>query len=571
VTRQGAKPAGLVPTEARGSLPCLPRVDVVQEFGWTRHCAADRTIWFKGHLYGPFRQGVTAAEGLARSFGASDPEDFEQVLRVLDGHFAIIVEAPDWTLAAVDRVQTIPLFFGRAASGEWRIDSIARRLFARLADQAFDSDGVFAFAMAGFTTGHRTLYRGLHSLLSGEMVLFRGGEATRRRWYVYRPWLAENLERPAALRQLKSVTLGLFEKVRDSLAGRPVLVPLSAGLDSRLVVSALHHLGYRDVTCLSYGQPGNHETAVARPVAERLGFRFVYVPSTLGKLRAYFGSEAHRRYTEFADTFQSVPTEQDHPIISELVSGGALSAETVVINGQSGDYITGGHVARSLMSTLDTRDPSDTAPLFQALIAKHFSLWPRLRTPDNDRRLAELLAGDLRAADAPLGATDKLWALYELSEWQDRQCKHVVPGQRAYELHGLDWRLPLWDNMFTEFWERMPRDLKANQNLYRELLVTENWGGVWQGFPVPGPKYVVPKWIRPMRLLGKILCAPAGKEFWHKMERRFFEYRMGGLCLHAAVPYWRVALDPRDGGNVMAWINELYLAKKGLAWDGVAR
>jgi hypothetical protein len=69
--------------------------------------------------------------------------------------------------------------------------------------------------------------------------------------------------------------------------------------------------------------------------------------------------------------------------------------------------------------------------------------------------------------------------------------------------------------------------------------------------------------------VGKALCAPRGRAAWHRFERRFLQYRMDVLCLYAAIPYRRIALDKRDGASVMSWINEVYLAAKGL--DGAGR
>ena len=46
----------------------------------------------------------------------------------------------------------------------------------------------------------------------------------------------------------------------------------------------------------------------------------------------------------------------------------------------------------------------------------------------------------------------------------------MITGQRIYECLGHDWRLPLWDNDYLDFWETVPLRFKAGQRLYNEML-----------------------------------------------------------------------------------------------------
>ena len=41
--------------------------------------------------------------------------------------------------------------------------------------------------------------------------------------------------------------------------------------------------------------------------------------------------------------------------------------------------------------------------------------------------------------------------VYEILEYENRQCKYVINGQRLYEYFKYEWRLPLWDNLYLDF------------------------------------------------------------------------------------------------------------------------
>ena len=69
----------------------------------------------------------------------------------------------------------------------------------------------------------------------------------------------------------------------------------------------------------------------------------------------------------------------------------------------------------------------------------------------------------------------QICALYELWDWQERQAKAVVNGQRLYEYFGLDWALPYWDKPLVEFWMRMPLKFRLNQYLHIKYLEMYNY------------------------------------------------------------------------------------------------
>src|SRR6185295_17915578 len=110
--------------------------------------------------------------------------------------------------------------------------------------------------LAGYALGERTLVAGLHHLRAGEMALITGDhEPAYSSYAVYRPWRA--VERPHAqlIDDLGDVLRNVFSKMIASAQGRPIVVPLSAGFDSRLIAAALKELRYPDVRCYAYGIP----------------------------------------------------------------------------------------------------------------------------------------------------------------------------------------------------------------------------------------------------------------------------------------------------------------------------
>ena len=553
--------------------PAAVQVAIKEEFGWRRTSRGTATLWVKGYLNGG---GLTGAEFAANSSGliaavaAGDTRHIGKRLRRLDGHFALCIVTPPAVLVAVDRVRSIPLAYASVGDG-LVIDDQASRLCSRLGlgVDDIDPDAVLAFAMSGFTIGRATIYKGMRQLLPGEFLLYEAGRRapTMLRYAMYRPWRGEARRRDALLNELAEVTLGILEKLAHSAAGRQILIPLSAGMDSRLIVSGLAHLGYRNVRCFSYGTKGNHEAAAASKIAAHLGYAWSFVPFTHRFAHAAFLGDLHRHYHEFADNAAATPVEHDFLALLRISGAEWVDDDAILVNGQSGDYITGSHIPPSLSTPLRSIGRTERdAIVFDAIVAKHYGLWPSLQSRDNLRRINAMLCRELDEASAPFDDPEASFALYEFSEFQNRQCKYVVAGQRAYEFFGYEWRLPLWDNSYLDFWERAPLSAKVDRNLFRAMLEKENWGGVWRDWPAR--RYVTPRGVVPLRFTAKVACAPFGKALWHRMERRLFAYWMDTISNYDIVRYRDVLFAPRDHRNGLSWLTRHYLSQRGMDFDG---
>ena len=85
-------------------------------------------------------------------------------------------------------------------------------------------------------------------------------------------------------------------------------------------------------------------------------------------------------------------------------------------------------------------------------------------------------------ADEINGLPEKIdndFGLYEFSEFKNRQTKYVITVQRVYEFFGYEWRLPLWDKEYLDYWEKIHKCHKFKRSLFVNLMHDLDWGGVW--------------------------------------------------------------------------------------------
>ncbi|RVU36750.1 asparagine synthetase B family protein [Hwanghaeella grinnelliae] len=531
------------------------------DLGWSKQDNDHGTIWQKGHAT---RSPAALLEGLTTDGAFDACADW---LGSVSGNFAFVLQNRDVTVAMTDHVRSIPLLIG-AQNAKIVIGQSGNVLRKTLGLAEIDEHAGLQIAMAGYTAGRETLYAGLEQLRAGEIACIdhRTGKVAFQRYYHYLPVAADDTAEDQTWQsRLADAIHDVFGDLAEELKDRPVFVPLSAGLDSRLVVSGLVENGHKNVTAYAYGRPGNFEAQASQKIADQMGIPWIFVPYSPSDIRRFSDSSDFHRYMEVSDTCGSLPFLQDFYAVSMLKTMNSVPEDAVFINGNSGDYISGGHIPDKLFQDAAGNGSADRA--IQAQVTKHYSLWKDLHTAGNDAAIRDRLFASLheRFSSEELDTMDSR-SLYEYLEFEARQTKFVISGQRVYEHLGHEWRLPLWHKIFLDFWQSVPWRLKRRQKLYVDTLADLNLGSVWQ--PMRHPEFVTPPWTRPMRFLGKCLTAPFGRDAWRRMDRQVFLYWTDVISTLAYRPYSRALFDRRGFRSGVALRCESYLQDHGLDHQG---
>jgi asparagine synthase (glutamine-hydrolysing) len=483
---------------------------------------------------------------------AEDHETRASLLNSADFLFGAIVETAEFALAACDVVRSTPVFLARTASG-WVLGNQARELAGTLMSETLDQDSLLEIEMAGYATGGATVYTDLRALECGSyVVLDQANTPNPRRYFRYKSdSVAESRQNPEQLGAVIDATFaGLVRRGR----GRPILVPISGGLDSRLVLAKLVEHRYANLACFSYGTPGNTDARAGREVAAQLGVPWQFVPSHGAAHRAFFTGEEGRAFWRFADGLACVPNPQDIVPLVQLRSSGALEPGTIVVNGQTGDFLSGGHIPAAL------RAPEVPREKFLATItAKHYGLWRGLAIPEHLHAI-ETRIQRITGTLPPVLQVVEAIALYELWEYEARQSAWVVNAQRTYEYLGLDWDLPLWSPALVRFFCDASFEAKIGQRLYREYLARWNYRGLFEHFARSRSSW--PRSARPLALVEKgarILGGAALQQRVNATLRYFGHYRHQ----YAELSFRQFMAVRHDMRHILG-----HHARNWLAWNG---
>ena len=522
------------------------KVNIKEENGWKKLFYKDMNLWLKGYIFNK------KTEILLKELKSLPLIKIEDYLCKLDGHFALVIQTKSLTLVSVDKIRSIPIFWM-----DNEINIHAPTMVKNNKINKLNQDAILSIKMSGYTINEDTIYQGLNSLIAGQYVIFNKNKVKRN--YYYSPLPSKALSEINYKKNLASTTLRIIKKMIKSLNGRQIVVPLSAGYDSRLIVSGLSYLGYKNVKCYSYGTKGNFESKIAKIIANKLGYEYKFIPLTIRSEREFYKSKEFKRFLYFADSCVSVPYFQSLSTIPKLKNW--IEKDAIFVNGNTGDFISGGHIITSTNDRNNTTSKKSIKEIIlKKIINKHFSLWSYQKTEKNIKNIKSQLVNKI---PKEIIDNDKDYVLPEYSEFINRQSKYVINGQRSYEFYGYEWRLPLWDDEYLYYWQQVPVELKKNQKLYTSMLKSENWGGVWgEDIPV-NKKTIRPLWLIPLRFIAKLPFVLFGKKAWHQFETAVFYYFMDVTKMICIKGYLTVIKDVFKGPrNHLSWQVKDYIKSK---------
>ncbi|WP_022662608.1 asparagine synthase-related protein [Paucidesulfovibrio longus] len=418
--------------------------------------------------------------------------EFPKVMDGLNGHFAVTYQAGDALWLGADAIRSIPLFYRRDAGAiesvrPWASDDV-KTLLRR--EHPLVADSVAEFATAGYVTGQNTLYEGVCGVQAGECVRLDRSGARSESYDAHLCTYDMDDEGPEALAAFDEIVLASMRRALRSFNGRQVALPLSGGLDSRLLAVALKRLGHDNVVCFAYGLAGNHEARKSREVAETLDLPWFEVPYTPEGLREDYHGAAMREFWAYAHDGTALPCITEWPAIRMVAEHSGpfrttrgnivLDKDAVFLSGQSGDFINGSHLRYLFFPEL-CADPSLVE---QAILDKHYSLWGdllrRSRVREALKRRIRAVLEDANARSLPADGDAGHAARYEYWECRERQVKYVIGGARVFEFFGRDWAMPLWDREVMEFFRRLSIPLKLRGYFYAKYAAAHDPWGVFQ-------------------------------------------------------------------------------------------
>ncbi len=418
----------------------------------------------KGYLWTPdgrIYQDHTLADHFT---GINGITDFKDWIQHSTGNWSAILESDAWSIAAVDNVRSFPLFYTLSQSGEPVISDDAYALLEYCTAIDWDENSAAEMLVSAYVFGEDTLIKGIKQLLPGSLLLYDKltNNASIDHYYRYRSEPSDDRGSEYLIEELDAILLRCINRALVSIEDRPIILALSGGYDSRLVLSLLKREGAKDIICYTYGMKGNPDSRISQKIANHQGYPWHFVEHDRRSHFQAFHSEERKNYYRYANHLSATAHIQDLLAVKELRQRGAIPENSVFMAGHSGDFMVGSYIPQAWKD----RQKVKRQELLNELYRQQYSLWDWSHHRNTwqdifDHKIMNYL-------DIPEDMdTFTAAALEEEWDWQERQPKFIINSTRVYEFFGYQWRIPLWDEELTSFWRSLPLKYRIDRVLYQ--------------------------------------------------------------------------------------------------------
>jgi asparagine synthase (glutamine-hydrolysing) len=399
---------------------------------WKKKEFGNCDIYFAGHLQvdSSFLEEDNAIDYIFNMLYSKDVDInlLEQQALRFGGSWGIIINTSSYTLMISDIFRTMPIFYSYE-NNTLVVSDNTNSLVEKLKKIRLKKESMPFYIQKGTARSGETLIDNLFDVEAGEMVFFNGN--IQKIQYYFMPSKQLNVNEKVLLEKLNAIYGMVFiqlVKYCENNPNLPIFLPLSGGMDSRLLAWAIKKYNIKNrIISFTYGRDENVEEArISKQLALKLGFEWEFIHYTKEKWQ-----EVRGEFEILAKNFsmhKSVIHLQDFISIKYLKE---KYGQGIVVVGHLMDHFAGLSIPNELK--------------FQNKISVN-----------------KLISGN-RIYENKLSS-------YEHFYKNTRTASFILNSVRTYEYFGLKFYLPYANVELASFWYRTPTRYRIERNLFRKYL-----------------------------------------------------------------------------------------------------
>ncbi len=450
---------------------------------WTEcFVAAEEKNVLRGENYIIF----LSVEKEAVSFPFKEISSFDDIKDFFSGisvGFSGIILSENKVQIFSDPACSIPLFYCIDKQRLLLTDNVLR--ISSYGKKRSSLEELSLFLMSGYMQGNQTLFDNIHTLVPGEVVSFfkKDKNIDNQASLYFSPVSNEvgldPLDLSVFIQQTKDLFLELFQKLYPFLKNRKIIVPLSGGYDSRLVLCYLKELGLENVLCYTYDSENSFDTLISKKVAKVLGYPWVFIPYNNQIWQEIYSSGDFLSWYNAVFNYTSIPHLQDFPALWEMNKNKTYDfKDSVFMTGHSGD-IFGGSLYEPKYKTLNFKTTLNKQPSFIAEVLFEHLYWHWRMDSGIRRKVKKVVIEKVREASASFASHHSVAAFMEHWRWVNKS-KYLMISMKNYQFYEGAFINVFWNQKIVEHFFSLPWQNRFKDNFFHKFVFS-----VFEKYRVP--------------------------------------------------------------------------------------
>lgn len=365
------------------------------------------------------------------------------------GNWAAVLVEGELIHLITDVPRSFPLHY-RRQGGKWLISHDIRILQEGCPGLTLNSEVYEEFRHVGLVMGTDTLLRGVSTARAFTVTTLHPDGTVTEEFHTLSFDLQERESDPELFFEIfVSEMRDAFKHLVDVSQGRQLLVPLSGGADSRLLLAILKEIDAPSVLTFTYGQASSREACISQQVAQACGYPWHFVEINDEQMRSAWETSDVESFLAATWSGNSLPHIQDWYALLQLTTSETIAKDAIMLPGHT-------VVGNEHDEWIFVREGGLSREELQAVLgAKYYLLQGKSKNYRRDKHFCSVISHYLDLASYRQGASD-LYEITALINLLERQAKYINNSMRAYEHFGLEWALPMIEPQIAKMWHHAP-------------------------------------------------------------------------------------------------------------------
>ncbi len=286
------------------------------------------------HLPGQDRWNPAHAE-IDQFLSSIQQKDIAKIPMDMEGHYLACLQKGEKIYVFCDRLVLQPYYYEITSKGVNFYQHILDK------EQTFHLNMPSArnFLIFRYVPSGQTLFEGFRQFMPGEFLCIdqKTGKIDRFFSNTFPPVILDKMELPEARKQFHSLFGQAIEKRLSAYSDtEPILLPLSGGFDSRLILAFLMEMiPVSRIIAYTYGEPGTYDYEIAKKIVKKFGIKHLKYPLNLD----YFTLPELTQNCLDADGQINFVLEAPIKVYDEVLQHGTLTLSGNLGNRVMGDRI----------------------------------------------------------------------------------------------------------------------------------------------------------------------------------------------------------------------------------------